>query len=67
MEIMVPLRKIVMVVCVLCDSEDSIDLFFAYPFARLFWRVIYFTFNIPPPVQYYAYFWKLAKCSSKKN
>jgi hypothetical protein len=36
--------------CVFCDSDESINhLFFYCPFARLVWRVIQFTFNIPPP------------------
>jgi hypothetical protein len=36
--------------CVFCDSEESINyLFFTCPFARLIWRTVQFTFNIPPP------------------
>jgi hypothetical protein len=36
--------------CAFCDSEESINhLFFACPFARLIWRVVQFTFDIPPP------------------
>jgi hypothetical protein len=36
--------------CVFYDSEESINhLFFTCPFARLIWRIIQFTFNIPPP------------------
>jgi hypothetical protein len=36
--------------CAFCDSDESINhLFFYCPFARLVWRVIQFTFNIPPP------------------
>jgi hypothetical protein len=36
--------------CVFCDSEESINhLFFACPFARLIWRVVQFTFDIPSP------------------
>jgi hypothetical protein len=36
--------------CVFCDSSESINhLFFDCPFAKLIWRVIQFTFNIPPP------------------
>jgi fructose-specific phosphotransferase system IIC component len=32
-----------------CDSEESINhLFFHCPFAKLIWRTIQFTFNIPP-------------------
>jgi hypothetical protein len=34
--------------CVFCDSAESINhLFFTCPFARLIWRIIQFTFNIP--------------------
>jgi hypothetical protein len=34
--------------CVFCDSLESINhLFFDCPFAKLIWRVIQFTFNIP--------------------
>jgi hypothetical protein len=37
--------------CVFCDLDESINhLFFACSFARLVWRVVHFTFNIPPPV-----------------
>jgi hypothetical protein len=36
--------------CVFCDSQETIDhLFITCPFARLVWRVVHFTFNIPPP------------------
>jgi hypothetical protein len=36
--------------CAFCASDESINnLFFYCPFARLAWRVIQFTFNIPPP------------------
>jgi hypothetical protein len=36
--------------CAFCDSEESINhLFFACPFASLVWRVVHFTFDIPPP------------------
>jgi hypothetical protein len=35
--------------CDFCDSEKSINhLFFTCPFARLIWRVVHFTFDIPP-------------------
>jgi hypothetical protein len=35
--------------CVFCDSEESINhLFFTCPFARLVWRLVHFTFDIPP-------------------
>jgi hypothetical protein len=34
--------------CAFCDSEESINhLFFHCPFAKLIWRTIHFTFNIP--------------------
>jgi hypothetical protein len=33
-----------------CNSEESINhLFFTCPFARLIWKTIQFTFDIPPP------------------
>jgi hypothetical protein len=36
--------------CIFCGTHETIDhLFIAYPFARLVWRVVHFTFNIPPP------------------
>jgi len=36
--------------CVFCDSQETIDhLFITCPFSRLVWRVVHFTFNIPPP------------------
>jgi hypothetical protein len=35
---------------VFCDSQESIHhLFISCPFARLVWRVVEFTFNLPPP------------------
>jgi hypothetical protein len=36
--------------CVFYDLEESIHhLFISCPFARLVWRVVEFTFNLPPP------------------
>jgi hypothetical protein len=36
--------------CYFCDSLETMEhLFISWPFARIFWRMIYFTFNIPPP------------------
>jgi hypothetical protein len=36
--------------CVFCDSNETINhLFFDCPFAKLIWRTIQYTFNIPPP------------------
>jgi hypothetical protein len=36
--------------CAFCDANESINhLFFDCPFAKLIWRTIQFTFNIPPP------------------
>jgi hypothetical protein len=33
-----------------CDSREAINhLFFTCTFARLVWRVVHFTFDIPPP------------------
>jgi hypothetical protein len=33
-----------------CDSMESVEHLFLYcPFARIVWRMIYFTYNIPPP------------------
>jgi hypothetical protein len=35
--------------CIFCGTHETIDhLFIACPFARLVWRVVHFTFNIPP-------------------
>jgi hypothetical protein len=35
---------------VFCDSKESIHhLFISCPFARLVWRVVEFTFSLPPP------------------
>ena len=36
--------------CAFCDSEESVDhLFFHCPLSRQVWRIVYFTYNIPPP------------------
>jgi hypothetical protein len=36
--------------CYLCDSMETVHhLFISHPFAKILWRMIYFTFNIPPP------------------
>jgi hypothetical protein len=36
--------------CVFCGSHETIDhLFITCPFSRLVWRIVYFTYNIPPP------------------
>jgi hypothetical protein len=33
-----------------CGVKETVDhLFISCPFARLVWRVVHFTFNIPPP------------------
>jgi hypothetical protein len=37
--------------CVFCGQRETIDhLFIACHFSRLVWRVVHFTFNIPPPM-----------------
>jgi hypothetical protein len=34
---------------VFCDSQETVDhLFISCLFARLIWRVVHFTYNIPP-------------------
>jgi hypothetical protein len=36
--------------CCFCDRNETIDhLFISCPFARMFWRIAYMSFNIPPP------------------
>jgi hypothetical protein len=36
--------------CAFCDQDESIEhLFIRCTFARLLWRVVHFTFNIPTP------------------
>ena len=36
--------------CCFCDANETVHhLFLACPFIKLVWRMIYFTFNIPPP------------------
>jgi hypothetical protein len=36
--------------CVFCGLKETIDhLFISCPFSRLVWRVVHFTFSIPPP------------------
>ena len=36
--------------CVFCDYQETVNhLFVSCPFARLIWRVVHFTYDIPPP------------------
>ena len=36
--------------CVFCGNNESIEhLFISCPFAKLIWRVVFCTYNIPPP------------------
>ena len=36
--------------CCFCDQHETIQhLFFACPFAKILWRIIYMTFNMPAP------------------
>jgi hypothetical protein len=36
--------------CSFCDQDETIQhLFFSCPFAKIIWRIIYMTFNLPPP------------------
>jgi hypothetical protein len=33
-----------------CDLDETVEhLFISCPFARIVWRMVYFTYNIPPP------------------
>jgi hypothetical protein len=36
--------------CCFCDSIETVEhLFLSCPFARIIWRMLFFTYNIPPP------------------
>jgi hypothetical protein len=36
--------------CCFCNKNETVDhLFLHCPFAKIIWRMIYFTYNIPPP------------------
>jgi hypothetical protein len=36
--------------CCFCDKEETIQhLFISCPFARIIWRIVHMTFNLPPP------------------
>jgi hypothetical protein len=36
--------------CCFCDQDETIQhLFFSCPFVKIVWRIVYMTFNIPPP------------------
>jgi hypothetical protein len=36
--------------CCFCDSSETVQhLFVSCPFVRIIWRMIYFTYNLPPP------------------
>jgi hypothetical protein len=54
--------------CAFCDSKESINhLFFHCPFAKLIWRTIQFTFNIPPPANVTNMFGNWLNGVDKKN
>jgi hypothetical protein len=36
--------------CCFCDSTETVNHFFInFPFAKIIWRMMYLTYNIPPP------------------
>jgi hypothetical protein len=36
--------------CCFCNNNETVDhLFLRCPFAKIIWRMIFFTYNIPPP------------------
>ena len=36
--------------CCACDNNETVDhLFLSCPFAKLIWRMVFFSYNIPPP------------------
>jgi two-component response regulator (ARR-B family) len=37
--------------CYFCDSDETVEhLFISYPFAHIVWHMVYFTYNIPSPI-----------------
>jgi hypothetical protein len=54
--------------CVFCGSKETIDhLFISCHFSRLVWRVVHFTFNIPPPSNITNLFGNLLNGIDKKT
>jgi hypothetical protein len=54
--------------CVLCGSPETIDhLFISCSFACLVWRVVHFTYNIPPPTNVNNIFGNWLNGIAKKN
>jgi hypothetical protein len=54
--------------CVFCSSKETIDhLFISCHFSRLVWRVVHFTFSIPPPMKITNLFGNWLNRIDKKN
>jgi hypothetical protein len=54
--------------CCFCDQNETIHhLFFSCPFAKILWRIIYMTFNIPPPSSITNLFGNWLKGVTKKD
>jgi hypothetical protein len=54
--------------CCFCDQDETIQhLFFTCPFAKILWRIIYMTFNIPDPSNVTNLFGNWLKGVAKKD
>jgi hypothetical protein len=53
--------------CCFCDQEETIHhLFISCPFTKLIWKIVYMTFNIPPPLNITNLFGKWLNGVNKK-
>jgi hypothetical protein len=54
--------------CCFCDQEETIQhLFISCPFAKMIWRIVFMTFNIPPPFNITNMFENWLKGVAKKT
>src|SRR4051812_11349264 len=54
--------------CCFCDSVETIEyLFLSCPFAKIIWRILYFTYNITPPTNITNMFGNWLNGMNKKN
>jgi fructose-specific phosphotransferase system IIC component len=54
--------------CCFCDADESVEhLFLACPFAKIVWRIVFSTYNIPPPTNIKNMFGNWLNGIEKKN
>jgi hypothetical protein len=54
--------------CCFCDSIEIVEhLFLSCAFARIIWRMLFFTYNIPPPTNITNMFGNWLNCVDKHD